>query len=945
MSIRYLLTSILFTFSILAFGQNAINIKATFDVEKNQIRIAQSITYFNKTNDTLQSIYLNDWSNSFATKSTPLAKRFSEEFKTEFHFAKNEDRGYSVITSIHQNDKELQFDRVKNHIDVLKVSLENPLLPNNSYTIQLNYIVQVPNDKFTRYGVSSYGDYNLRYWYVTPAVYNGEWQYSSHKDLDDMFVPTSDIRLEVTCPLGYYLESELDKIDYYHVKDTQTIVFSGKNRVNSKLFLNKLSLYRELETDQFTIVSNVDDENLSVMNKALVTDKIVQFLTTNLGEYPHERLLITDIDYRKSPIYGLNLLPSFIRPFPDHFQYELKILKTGLRNYLENILLINPRTDQWLIDGIQTYYLMKYVDENYPHMKLAGTLSNIWGIKSFHAMQLDFNAQYSFLYMHMARQNIDQPLSMAKDSLIKFNENIANKYKAGVGLKYVNDYLGNNMVDSTLTKFLNTNRNKEVNTESFERILKSKTDKELDWFFTDYLHTKKYIDYTISKAVRENDSIRVTIKNKSNINVPITLFSFTDKTVTSKIWLGSIKDSLTVTIPDTETTKVVLNHDQVVPEFNMRNNTKTLTKALFNRPLQVRLIKDIEDPDYNQIFLMPIVEFNNIYDGIVLGVKAYNKTVLRKNFYYKIAPQYGLKSQSLTGSVTLNYLQYIDDSSPLFNINYGVGASYSSYSDGLFVRKFTPAVQLSFRDKSNLRSNKRHYLNLRYVDINRDSDPTALLTSETNQPNYGVLNLRYNHIDKDLINYSSWFADTQFSEKFGKVALNYEYRKLSKNNRQYNLRFFAGVFLYNKTYNNSDYFSFALDRPTDYLFDYNYYGRSESDGLFSQQLIIAEGGFKSQLEPSFANQWITTLNGSMTIWKYIMAYGDVGFVKNHNDGAEFVYDTGVRVSLIEDYFELYFPVYSNLGWEVAQPQYADKIRFIVTLDFKTLLGLFTRRWY
>jgi len=277
------------------------NIKATFDVEKNQIRIAQSITYFNKTNDTLQTIYLNDWSNSFATKSTPLAKRFSEEFKTEFHFAKNEDRGYSVITSIHQNNKELRFDRVKEHIDVVKVELENPLLPHNSYTIQLNYIVQVPNDKFTRYGVSSFGDYNLRYWYVTPAIYNGDWQYSSHKDLDDMFVPASDIRLEVTCPLGYYLESELDKIDYFHVKDTQTVVFSGKNRVNSKLFLNKLSLYREIETDQFTIVSNVDDENLSVMNKALVTDKIVQFLTTNLGEYPHERLLITDIDYRKSP--------------------------------------------------------------------------------------------------------------------------------------------------------------------------------------------------------------------------------------------------------------------------------------------------------------------------------------------------------------------------------------------------------------------------------------------------------------------------------------------------------------------------------------------------------------------------------------------------------------------------------------------------------------------
>ena len=92
------------------------------------------------------------------------------------------------------------------------------------------------------------------------------------------------------------------------------------------------------------------------------------------------------------------------------------------------------------------------------------------------------------------------------------------------------------------------------------------------------------------------------------------------------------------------------------------------------------------------------------------------------------------------------------------------------------------------------------------------------------------------------------------------MTFNYEFRKLSENNRQFNLRCFAGVFLYNNTPQNDDYFSFALDRPTDYLFDYGYLGRSEASGLFSQQIIIAEGGFKSFLEPRYANQWMTTAN-------------------------------------------------------------------------------------
>nr|WP_255572949.1 metalloprotease [Hanstruepera marina] len=921
------------------------DIKADFNVHNNQIKISQEITYYNTTNDTLYTVYLNDWSNSYSTKSTPLAKRFAEEFKTEFHFAKNEDRGYTVITELKQNNKDVEFDRLKDQIDVVKVNLSEPLLPNSSYTLNLNYIVQIPNDKFTRYGIATDGNYNLRYWYITPAIYNGKWQYSSNKDLDDSFVPKSDIRLEVKCPDYFYVESELNEFDFNQIDSSKVFVFRGENRINSKLVLSKQPVFRYVKTDFFSVVSNVDDEELNPLNKALITDNIAAFLSHNLGSYPHEKLLITNVDYKKSPIYGLNLLPDFIRPFPDDFQYELKILKTALHNYLENILLINPREDQWIFDGIQTYYLMKYVDEYYPNMKLAGTLSKIWGLKSFHAAQLKFNAQYPFLYMHMARGNLDQPLLLQKDSLLKFNENIANKYKAGVGLNYLNSYLQNQVVESTIKEYLATQKLKETHTEDFKALLESNSKKNLDWFFNDYLKTNKIIDYTISKAERIGDSVEVTIKNNTNAVVPISLFAMTGDLVKSKLWVDNVIDTTTIKIYDDGLTKLVLNHDQAIPEFNLRNNTKTLTKALFNRPVQFRLFKDIEDQKYNQVFLMPLVEFNNIYDGFVLGVKAYNKTVLKKALNYQISPQYGLRSQSLTGSASIVYNQYIRSDSNMFLVRYGGGFSYSSYAEDLFVLKLTPGVVFQFRDKSNLRSNKRDYLTVRYVGINRDENPNPTNINETEEPNYGVFNARYSHVDRDLINYSSWFADFQISDKFSKLALNYEYRKLTERNRQYNIRFFAGIFLNNKTSTDSDYFSFALDRPTDYLFDYNYYGRSESSGLFSQQLIIAEGGFKSQLNPAFANQWITTANGSVTIWKYIFAYGDLGFVKNKGTNAEFVYDSGIRVSLVEDYFELYFPVYSNLGWEIAESNYAERIRFIVTLDFKTLLGLFSRRWY
>jgi hypothetical protein len=157
------------------------------------------------------------------------------------------------------------------------------------------------------------------------------------------------------------------------------------------------------------------------------------------------------------------------------------------------------------------------------------------------------------------------------------------------------------------------------------------------------------------------------------------------------------------------------------------------------------------------------------------------------------------------------------------------------------------------------------------------------------------------------------------------------------------LRLYAGKFLYNST--NSDFFDFALDRPTDYMFDYNYLGRSEDTGLFSQQYIIAEGGFKSRLEDPFANDWLVTTNASFNIWNWIEVYGDLGFISDKNAKERFVYDSGIRLNLVTDYFELYFPVYSNNGWEISQAQYSERIRFIATLSTNTVISLFTRKWF
>ncbi|MAN59187.1 MAG: metalloprotease [Flavobacteriaceae bacterium] len=919
-------------------GQHEISINAQLHPETKTITVQQEIRYTNTASASLNELFFNDWANSFSTKTSPLAKRFAENFDSSFHFEKKEDRGATknlMVTDA--NGRPLQWDRNR-AVDILRVSLANPLAPNESVSIQFNYTVKVPDAKFTRFGATDRGEFRLRYWYLSPAVYNGTWQVYSNKNTDDLYAPPSQYNIRFSAPERYHLVSALNVISESIQDGLQTTQLYGENRTEAILYLDLFHDFETVVTDKFHVLTNLRDDKVTPPIRALVIDRVAHFLSEKLGSYPFDKMVVSEVEYRKNPVYGLNQLPDFISPFPDGFEYDMEQLKTMTREYLETTLPLHRRNDHWLIGALQIHLMMEYVDTYYPKMKIIGNLSNFWVIRWAHASDLEFNDQYPLLYLNMARNNLHQSLTTPRDSLVKFNESIANDYYGGKGLQYLKDYLGRDALSNTIKEFYQKYKLKPVSTKQFEEILKRNSSLPVDWFFENYIGSRKTIDFKIKKVDALGDSLRVAIKNKKHNRMPVSLYGVKGDSTVFKTWVAPFDTTTTVTIPSSGVEKLILNKEGVITEFNRRNNYKNL-HGLLNRPLQFRLFQDVEDPDYNQMFFMPIFEYN-LYDGFTVGPKLYNKTVLPKGIHYKLEPQYGFRSKTLVGSGSLVYTQLVD-TKDLYSMRYGLSGSYFSYDRNLFYRRFTPFITFAFRNNDDLRDNEKQFINLRSVNVSRDDNPA----DPDQDPDYSVFNFQYVYSNPNLINYFRGVADYQISSKFSKVSVEFEYRKLFLNNRQLNLRFFAGAFLFNDTGLGEDYFSFALDRPTDYLFDYNYYGRSEDTGVFSQQLIIAEGGFKSQLEPAFSNSWLTTVNASTNIWKWIYAYGDVGMIHNTNQGADFVYDTGVRLSLVADYFELYFPVYSNLGFEPNLPNYDQRIRFIVTLSPKTLLGLFTRKWY
>ncbi len=73
-----------------------------------------------------------------------------------------------------------------------------------------------------------------------------------------------------------------------------------------------------------------------------------------------------------------------------------------------------------------------------------------------------------------------------------------------------------------------------------------------------------------------------------------------------KTWIEPKNNDSVYHLPRKNADKLVLNYDNEVPEYNQRNNWKSLKSiAITNRPIKFNFAKDLEDPYYNQILYIP----------------------------------------------------------------------------------------------------------------------------------------------------------------------------------------------------------------------------------------------------------------------------------------------------------------------------------------------------
>ena len=469
-------------FPINTFCQNinSYNIEAKLNSEDKTLTVSQIMKFKNTSNISLNKIVLEDWANSYVDNRTSLAKRISDEYSRSFTFATKKQRGSTQIKSITSNNIE-SWRKSEKTSDIINIYLKKELKKGESIEIEINYQVKLPDSKFTGYGFDN-SNYYLKNWIIVFSnISESEWYSQSNLNLNDQSLKKSRYEMKVSFDKNYYLFSNL-KINKTEVlTDTKNIYLSGSDINDVKIDLlidenyrNFQNINNEIETDIFEISS------LKEAEKKIT--RVNNFVKDYFNDNSDLKLLVPKKDYDSNPFYGLNQLPSFISPFSDEFLEEIVFLKSFIINYLNQKLNLNRRESHWIYKGLEIFIIDKYINDFYPKVRFIGRLSGISFLKNYEISKMNFNNLFLNYSEYVQRLNLHQADDQSSEYLTRINHDIASPYHSGVGLKYLENLIGENNLRDLILKISSIDSREDLN-----NLFLNYEKRDLNWFILSHV--------------------------------------------------------------------------------------------------------------------------------------------------------------------------------------------------------------------------------------------------------------------------------------------------------------------------------------------------------------------------------------------------------------------------------------------------------------------------
>ena len=914
-------------------------INASFNEAKKIISGDIEIEYAHKSKVPLDKIYLYLTPNAFSNKNTHFAKSALAFGNTELHFASQSDLGSIDSLDFTIDGQKANWRIDPNYEDIALLFLPNSISQDDQITIRTTFKVKIPS--ILGFITDDENSYLLSDWYPRPAVFEAQgWNTTPLTYPVETYNLFGDYNVKIQIPNSLLPVASGILTDQTESKDFSTYHFEGKSLNEFVIFLlgnhqKKSKLLtesgRNIEVNLYLPTDHSVDEE-SVFRDC---QESIQYFGDRLGEY-HYPLLNLVYQKQKPNVKSYPMLGIFGQSSNLKIQFS-KLSHILAHHWFGHKIASNPNTSYWIEEGLAFFYEGRMVYDRYKE--------DIFGpLRMNTRKNAEINYPYiSYLSQAYRNEDISPEPTRASSNLNSFR--ISQMFKPALSFNLLSHYVGEEKMDSAVHTFLNQKLDKNIAASDFQNALESNLDMDLDWFFDGLINSSEKVDYKIQSVDKRGSKYRVELKNKGQINSPVKLSAYTDHEKVFEEWIDGFSKQQKIVINNPDVDWITLDDEGVSLDANRANNhyhTKGLFKKTRNTKYGFGGIED--DSRFQKRYLLPLFGFNK-YDGFMLGLIDYDPIFPGKNFTSEFIPAYGFGSSTLVGVNNYRYEWYPSNS---FAERMAVGLRIKSFNydeltiedESLRYWTIKPFLEMSFGSQAS--SNDFQKLRYQFSYVNTEDDKFA--DGLQNQFYIHQLDYQFKRDHpilpwkiKSGLEYQSYkvFQISEDSHNYIKLKAEFNLGYQFQKNKHVDFRLFASTFLKNTRRQSNSYLPPFVRGATpltfqgfnDYVFDDFFFGRTEQDGIWSQQVLLKEGGFKVPLGSSFgffghSNNFLVTFNFESDLpvnlpdFVPLRFYFDAGIVSNKRNAPdplqnEFLFSGGLMFEILDGILEVYFPFFNS----------------------------------
>jgi hypothetical protein len=499
----------------------AYTMEIDMNVDTHQFEGTQELVYTNNAPDTLDRVFYHLYFNAFQpgsmmdVRSRTIADP-DRRVRDRIFYLQEDEIGFQKILSMQQDGNDVAHQVSGT---VLEVTLDEPILPGETSTFDMEFLGQVPlqirrsgrdNAEGIDYSMAQWypkmAEYDYEGWHANPYIareFHGIWgNYDVKITIDSSYVVAATGYLQNPGEIGHGYQDvgqrvkrpRGDKITYHFTADkVHDFMWAADPDYahTTAQVPDGPKLHFFYQTDTLT-------ENWEQLPEFTV--KAFQYMNENFGEYPYDKY-------------------SVVQGGDGGMEYPMATLITGHRSLRSLVgVTVHELIHSWfqmLLGTNESLY--PWMDEGFTSYASNRTMAHLFGGNSLRVQARSYGG-----YFALVESGQEEPLTTHSDH---YSTNraygLASYSKGAVYLEQLSYIIGTNAFDRGMKRYFETWKFKHPNPTNFKRIMEKESGLELDWYHQYFVNSTRTIDYGIKSVEDKGESTHVTLERVDKMPMPL----------------------------------------------------------------------------------------------------------------------------------------------------------------------------------------------------------------------------------------------------------------------------------------------------------------------------------------------------------------------------------------------------------------------------------------